>query len=199
MLSSCSDPPNQPLRPYTKISARPAMTGDTDTGRSIKEFSTLRPGNWYRVSSRAVVKPKTVLIKIASAVTRRDRVIAATASGEVIESTNSPRPSSKVRPTMTASGSTTRTVTYRIAIRRRAHRVVACCARLASPAIVRTSATASRPSLDNTKQDDHDQGDKQQNRRHRRRPGKVVVLDLTKHPGRCHFGAPGKTAGDQDD
>ena len=66
---SCSDPPNQPLRPYTKINASPATTGDTDTGRSISAFSTLRPGNRYRVSSRADVMPNTVLISTASAAT----------------------------------------------------------------------------------------------------------------------------------
>jgi uncharacterized membrane protein len=61
--------------------------------------------------SSETATPNTVFTTTATAATWSDRVTAATASGAVIDSTNSPIPSSKVRPTMTSRGRITRTLT----------------------------------------------------------------------------------------
>ena len=61
--------------------------------------------------SNETATPNTVLTRTAWTATSTDRVIAATASGEVMDSTNSATPSSKVRASMTSRGRITRTPT----------------------------------------------------------------------------------------
>src|SRR5690606_41636223 len=61
MLRSPSHCPNhESVGPYTRMSANPTTTGDTDHGTATSAESTLRPGNEYRTSSNDMPTPKTV-------------------------------------------------------------------------------------------------------------------------------------------
>ena len=53
--------PSQPLAPYTSTSARPAITGDTENGRSMSVTSRLLPRKSNLVTAQAAASPKAAL------------------------------------------------------------------------------------------------------------------------------------------
>src|SRR5207237_4907702 len=53
--------PSTPLRPSSRTKMRPAMTGDTEKGRSISPIKTERPLNRNFVTDHAAASPKTIL------------------------------------------------------------------------------------------------------------------------------------------
>ena len=107
MPCSVSQPPNHPVLPYTRISARPITTGETANGRSIAAFISALPGNRWRTSTIAVITPKTVLIGTATPTITMVSQKACCASGVVTASHAGPKPCSnvrkKTRPTGAAS------------------------------------------------------------------------------------------------
>src|SRR4029450_5550543 len=183
--------------------ASPTTIGDTASGRSIRMFSSRRPGKRYRASSSAMPIPNTTLRSTAMPETTPVSTIACTTVGSAIVSQNVPNPCWIVRHRTTPSGTRTSTPTYPTAIPRKAYVPVrrgrrgGCVG--ASPrsigvlrSVVAAGAIwltmAGRPSLDDVKQADHDQADDQEGRGRRSRCGEVIVLDLAVHVHRRDLG-----------
>src|SRR5579884_3910270 len=111
--------PNQPSTPYTRISARPTITGETTNGRSISASRIALPLPLPRTSTSAQPTPKIVLSGTAIAATSTVSQKALIAAGVVIQPHATPAPCSNVRPNTTARGSSRSSVRYSSATARR--------------------------------------------------------------------------------
>ena len=88
MRISCSPShaPNHPELPNKSTKIRPAMTGETANGRSINVMRSPLPRNSNFAMSQAVATPKMVLRGTVMITTKRVSLIAASASGSLMDS-----------------------------------------------------------------------------------------------------------------
>ena len=78
---SRSQPPNQPCRPKTRTKIRPAITGLTENGRSMKVSSRFLPRKSNLAIAQAAATPKTRLSGTEIAAAISVSLIAESASG----------------------------------------------------------------------------------------------------------------------
>jgi len=78
---ACNQAPNQPWAPNNSTSTKPATTGETASGRSMKASSRRLPGNSNLATAQAVARPSSAFTGTAMAATSRVRRIAARVSG----------------------------------------------------------------------------------------------------------------------
>src|SRR3546814_20647778 len=83
---------------------RPATTGDTEKGRSMKEISRLLPGKSNFAIDHEAAMPKTMLSGTLMPATRSVRLIAASESGPVKELPNAVASVESASPKTDASG-----------------------------------------------------------------------------------------------
>src|SRR5690242_18119750 len=95
---------------------RPAITGDTENGRSINVISTVLPRNSYLAIAQAAATPKATLAGTAVAATTKVSRIAANPSGSAMPATNAPAPLRNASVKTTATGNARKTVTNTSAI-----------------------------------------------------------------------------------
>ena len=113
--SASSDGPSHPRWPNTSTQTSPAITGDTDNGRSISVTSAFFPRKSNRVIAHAAAMPKAQLHGTAIATTTSVRRSAASASGSASAVTYAAKPFRSALASTNASGSTRNVPTNAIA------------------------------------------------------------------------------------
>src|SRR5262245_25479208 len=99
--------PTKPYAPKISTKIKPAMTGDTENGRSMSEFSTALPGKRNREIDQAAARPNVRLKATAQTAAISVSFKAWIASGCCMASTTTPMPSAKPCVNTFASGPTT--------------------------------------------------------------------------------------------
>ena len=99
-----SQPPSAALTPNTSTSARPAITGETENGRSISVSSRLLPRKSNLVTAQATAMPKMALSGRAMAAASRVSLMAESASGSVMAAQYTCSPWRKASTKMLISG-----------------------------------------------------------------------------------------------
>ena len=94
---------NQPLIPYSATSAKPTITGESESGRSTKALRKPLPRMLPRTITSAQTIPKTVLTATAITVTKRVSSKAAIVLDSVMAA-QAPSRSSAVRQTIMKIG-----------------------------------------------------------------------------------------------
>src|ERR1700729_1141795 len=155
--------PNQPPCPYTRISASPAITGETTNGRSISASSTDLPRALLRARTIAAPTPKIVLSGTAMTASITVNQNALTAAGVVMYDQAVPIPCSNVRQNTRPTGSRSSSPRYASATNR-------------SDRVERrlTIHSGSHPS----QAEQHQQGDQHEHNRQRRRRLLGAALDV---------------------
>ncbi len=95
--------PSQPWLPYSETSAKPTITGESESGRSTKALRKPLPGILPRTITSAQTIPKTVFTTTAIAVTMSVSLKAEIVSGSEI-AVQAPSRSSAVRHTIITIG-----------------------------------------------------------------------------------------------
>src|SRR5690606_14946387 len=89
---ACSHGPSQPWEPNSSTNTRPATTGDTENGRSIRVIRNCLPRNWNLAMAQAAATPNTRFSGNDTAATHSVSLMALQASGSTMAARYSSQP-----------------------------------------------------------------------------------------------------------